>query len=62
MEDGEQKNSIYGVLGSAMSGVEHFVEDKQFNGSIDKFYNLMDKVSHHLPVSSPLGDLTAVSS
>lgn len=47
----DPRRSILSVLRDIMNRLEYFVDANAFEGNIDKFYRLLDYVSHHRPVS-----------
>lgn len=51
MEDGTEKETIQGLLREILDAIEQLHDLRQFGGSAEKFFTLIDKYSHLRPVS-----------
>ncbi|XP_045114580.1 tuberin-like isoform X4 [Portunus trituberculatus] len=52
MEDGTEKQTIQGLLREILDAIEQLHDLRQFGGSAEKFFTLIDKYSHLRPESS----------
>lgn len=52
MEDGIEKQTIQGLLREILDSIEQLHDLRQFGGSAEKFFSLIDKYSHLRPVSA----------